>query len=316
MESIYGKVVKLTAEILKSWTSNPGVVSPFSSSSSSHSEPSDNHLEHYVQQNVTTTNEDISSMFNSDLFTNGGETMTTEKTLDVETSTTTETAYNMAGTSTTEPDPQSQIAITKSAEIEPTTVGTTANTTTEAPASGETTEPMAKAASVCQSCGGDACPDCNKAMHLCACDGMSKSAPADGSDSTTENTTEIEKSAGEAESAKEEESESSEDEAKEQEMKKLADDAENYFAKKQFSDRRRKELAHDKKAMPDGSFPIESEEDLKNAIQAVGRAKDYDKAKAHIISRAKAMGKTSLLPDDWTKNMAKSAWGGFFVPVD
>jgi hypothetical protein len=199
MESIYDKVVKLTAEILKSWTPNPGVVSPFSSSSSAHDEPSDNHLEHYVQQNITTTNEDISSMFNSDLFRNGGETMTTDKTLDVNASTTTDTAYNMTGT--TEPDPQSEIAITKSAEIPTTTVGTTANTTEEAPSSGETTEPMTKAANACPSCGGDACPDCNKSMKLCNCAGMSKA------DSTTENTTEIEKAA--------ESSETSEDEAKE-----------------------------------------------------------------------------------------------------
>lgn len=199
MESIYNRVVKLTAEILKSWESNPGVVSPFSSSSSAHNEPSDNHLEHYVQQNVTTTNEDISSMFNSDLFRNGGETMTTDKTLDVNSSTTTDTAYNMA--STTEPDPQSEIAITKSVEIPTTTIGTTANTTTQAPSAGETTEPVAKSAGACPMCGGDACPDCNKSMKLCNCAGMSKA------DSTTEDTTEIEKAA--------ESSETAEDEAKE-----------------------------------------------------------------------------------------------------
>jgi len=39
--------------------------------------------------------------------------------------------------------------------------------------------------------------------------------------------------------------------------------------------------------------------DLKNAIHAVGRAKNYDKAKAHIIKRAKALGKEDLLPEDW-----------------
>jgi len=50
MESNYDKVVKLTAEILKSWTPDPGTVSPFSSSSSNHSEINDNHLEYYVQQ--------------------------------------------------------------------------------------------------------------------------------------------------------------------------------------------------------------------------------------------------------------------------
>jgi len=208
MESTYDKVVKLTAEILKSWQSNPGVVSPFSSSSSSHDEPSDNHLEHYVQQNVTTTNEDISSMFNSDLFRNGGETMTTDKTLDVSASTTTETAYNIAGT--TEPDPQSAIAITKSAEMQPTTVGTTANTTEEAPTPGETTEPVAKAMNSCPTCGADACPDCNKSMKLCNCAGMSKA------DTTTENTTEIEKAAESKETPADEAKETPEEEAAEE----------------------------------------------------------------------------------------------------
>ncbi|QZE10799.1 capsid maturation protease [Gordonia phage ChisanaKitsune] len=52
-------------------------------------------------------------------------------------------------------------------------------------------------------------------------------------------------------------------------------------------------------ALPDGSFPIENEADLKNAIKAAGRAKDKDAAKSHIKKRAKALGKESLLPDDW-----------------
>jgi len=183
MENAYEKVVKLTAEILKSWTSNPGVVSPFSSSSSQHEEISDSHLEHYVPKQSTEPTADISSIFNSDLFTNGGEKMT-EKTLDVNASTTTDTSYTNASASTTEPDAESQIAITKSVEIPHTEVGTTANTTTEAPAGGDTTEPMTKAAANCPTCGGDACPDCNQAIQLCKCSGMtkadeSKETPAD-----------------------------------------------------------------------------------------------------------------------------------------
>ena len=47
------------------------------------------------------------------------------------------------------------------------------------------------------------------------------------------------------------------------------------------------------------SFPIETVQDLKNAIRAFGRAKNKAKVKAHIIARAKALGATSLLPDDW-----------------
>lgn len=42
--------------------------------------------------------------------------------------------------------------------------------------------------------------------------------------------------------------------------------------------------------LPDGSFPIEDCADLKNAVQAIGRAKDPAKAKAHIRSRKNALG--------------------------
>lgn len=77
--------------------------------------------------------------------------------------------------------------------------------------------------------------------------------------------------------------------------------------KREFSDDERKKLADEGKAMPDGSFPIENEEDLKNAIQAYGRAKDKEAAKKHIISRAKALGLMRLIPEDWTKDSDKVA---------
>lgn len=73
----------------------------------------------------------------------------------------------------------------------------------------------------------------------------------------------------------------------------------NMIEKRDFSDKERKRLAGTGAALPDGSFPIENEEDLKNAVQAFGRAKDKAKAKAHIISRARSLGATNLLPDDW-----------------
>jgi hypothetical protein len=71
------------------------------------------------------------------------------------------------------------------------------------------------------------------------------------------------------------------------------------LGKKDFSDDERKKLAESGAAMEDGSFPIESKEDLHNAIQAHGRAKDKEKAKAHIITRAKALGATEELPENW-----------------
>lgn len=71
------------------------------------------------------------------------------------------------------------------------------------------------------------------------------------------------------------------------------------FEKADFTEKERKKLAKKKEAMPDGSFPIRNTSDLKNAIQAVGRAKDPAKAKAWIKKRAKALGKEDLLPDTW-----------------
>ena len=47
------------------------------------------------------------------------------------------------------------------------------------------------------------------------------------------------------------------------------------------------------------SFPIKTVGDLENAVRAYGRAKDPAKAKAHIISRARSLGATDKLPDDW-----------------
>jgi phage head maturation protease len=51
----------------------------------------------------------------------------------------------------------------------------------------------------------------------------------------------------------------------------------------------------------DEAYPIDNVSDLKKAIQAYGRAKpgDQAKVKAHIMSRAKALGAESELPDDW-----------------
>lgn len=73
-----------------------------------------------------------------------------------------------------------------------------------------------------------------------------------------------------------------------------------------FTAEQRQAMAKTGTALSDGSFPIETVQDLKNAIQSVGRASDYTAAKRHIIKRAKALGATKLLPSDWkvTKNEA------------
>jgi hypothetical protein len=56
-------------------------------------------------------------------------------------------------------------------------------------------------------------------------------------------------------------------------------------------------------AMPDGSYPIADAEDLDNAIKAVGRGNaDHDAIRSHIIKRAKALGLSERIPDNWNSD--------------
>jgi len=73
----------------------------------------------------------------------------------------------------------------------------------------------------------------------------------------------------------------------------------------------RKEMASKGLALPDGSFPIKTLEDLKNAIQAYGRAKDQAKAAKFIAKRAKALGADDLIPDteDFQKALKEASFG-------
>jgi hypothetical protein len=82
--------------------------------------------------------------------------------------------------------------------------------------------------------------------------------------------------------------------------------------KREFSEESRERMAGAGTAMPDGSFPIGNRADLMNAIRAVGRAKDYNKAKMHIIDRARALNATDMLPEDWRNNATKGMgqWSG------
>lgn len=79
--------------------------------------------------------------------------------------------------------------------------------------------------------------------------------------------------------------------------------------KADYNTRQRREMARRGQAMNDGSFPIANETDLSNAIQSVGRAANYDAARRHIISRARALGRIDMLPEDW--NVKKSLDGIF-----
>jgi hypothetical protein len=76
------------------------------------------------------------------------------------------------------------------------------------------------------------------------------------------------------------------------------DGGDDYFDR-EFSTQQRKSLAKTGAAMPHGGFPIKSEGDLRNAIRAIGRAKNPGAAKAHIKKRAAALGLTKLIPSTW-----------------
>ena len=81
--------------------------------------------------------------------------------------------------------------------------------------------------------------------------------------------------------------------------------------KREFSTATRERMANVGTAMPDGSFPIASRNDLMNAIRSIGRAKNYDAAKRHIIRRARALGLTGMLPEDWRNETKKGGeWSG------
>ena len=52
--------------------------------------------------------------------------------------------------------------------------------------------------------------------------------------------------------------------------------------------------------MPDMSYPIADAEDLDNAIKAVGMGNaDHDSIRKYIMGRAKALGKSSMIPETW-----------------
>ena len=68
---------------------------------------------------------------------------------------------------------------------------------------------------------------------------------------------------------------------------------------REFSREERERLAESGAALPDGSYPIVTREDLENAIQAIGRASDPAAAKAHIKKRARALGLEELIPEEW-----------------
>jgi hypothetical protein len=91
-----------------------------------------------------------------------------------------------------------------------------------------------------------------------------------------------------------------------------ADDETLDADKREYSAAQREKDAEAGVAMPDGSYPIRSEEDLENAVRDFYRGGQEPDVKAHIIARAKAIGAENALPDDW-KEVADKAAAPFVV---
>lgn len=89
------------------------------------------------------------------------------------------------------------------------------------------------------------------------------------------------------------------DEYSAEEAEEIEAEAAEIALKRAYNEESRMEMAKRGHALPDGSYPIKDEADLRNAIQAYGRAKDKEAAKAHIIKRAMALGKEDLIPENW-----------------
>jgi len=71
------------------------------------------------------------------------------------------------------------------------------------------------------------------------------------------------------------------------------------LVKRKFTTEQRKKMAEEGKAMSDGSYPIANKTDLMNAIRSWGRGGADPKVKEHIKRRAKALGASDIIPDNW-----------------
>ena len=84
-----------------------------------------------------------------------------------------------------------------------------------------------------------------------------------------------------------------------------------------YSQKERDQMAKSGEALKSGAYPIRNAKDLKSALVLFQSGHGNDpksQIKAHIIARAKALGLTSLLPDDWNVGSRsfdfQSAWSG------
>jgi hypothetical protein len=80
--------------------------------------------------------------------------------------------------------------------------------------------------------------------------------------------------------------------------KPASPEAKTTFWKRDFSAEQREDLAEEGKALPDGSYPIVTVDDLRNAIQAFGRADNKSEVADHIARRARALDAEDELPEN------------------
>jgi hypothetical protein len=89
------------------------------------------------------------------------------------------------------------------------------------------------------------------------------------------------------------------DEYTQEEASEIEAEAAEIALKRAYTEESRNAMSKAGQALPDGSYPIKDEADLRNAIQAYGRAKDKAVAKAHIMKRALSLGLEDLIPMNW-----------------
>lgn len=101
------------------------------------------------------------------------------------------------------------------------------------------------------------------------------------------------------------------DEYESDEAAEIEAEAAEIALKRAYSEDERNAMVKKGQALPDGSYPIKDEEDLRNAIQAYGRAKDKNAAKAHIMKRALDLNLEDLIPMNWVpKKIQEEVAGG------
>jgi uncharacterized membrane protein YkoI len=91
------------------------------------------------------------------------------------------------------------------------------------------------------------------------------------------------------------------------EAEEIEAEAAEIALKRAFNEDQRQEMAKEGLALPDGSFPISTVDDLRNAIMAHGRATDKERAKKHIMKRARAMGRMDMIPASWATGKKDAA---------